>query len=273
MSEDPLKAERDRLERDRQKLREDREEFERARVRQLEEIRERERQRDRERERDREEFRDRERRRRAQAAQDRRAYVPKYRTTRVAGPGPSLVLQDLERLAYAWTRTGVETVIGLNQAMGNLALNLTDSIWGRRAEGSTVYRRETVGSTRPRSVYAESFDDEVGCAPGKRRVYRVRTEPEPEVTRETSSLASDVSVDVSNAVRESAHVLTRSAENFSRIFEEETERDDVRDELDDVRDELDDDIPRPVSSRTVTERDDPLKERVRRDPDLDRPLR
>ena len=262
MTGDPIESERERLERDKQRLQDDLARYDQARDRERETSRQRAREREYERDRDRQEFYERERRRGAEAAQDERTYGPRYDTaTRSVGPGPGLVLQDLGRLAYAWIRTGVETVMGINQAIGNLSLNLTDSIWGRHAEASTTGIRETYGS-RPRSAYADyggkhKYSDRRDYRPGSSRIY--------DRSPDTPSFVSDISIDLSNAVRQAAAVLSRSAENFSRVFEQETARDDLANEFDET--------PPPASASTVTEENDAPSAKEPKGPVIDRPIR
>ncbi len=265
MTDDPIETERERIERDKQRLEDDLERFEQARERQRQTLRQREQEREEERARDREEFRERERRRAAETARDQRTYAPRYNTVRRSvGPGPGLVLQDLGRLAYAWVRTGVETAIGINKAIGNLALNLTDSIWGRHPESATAGVRETYGS-QTRYEYADSYDYGGRGTYSTRGDYRTRRVRIDDCSLDAPSIVSDLSIGLSNAVRQTAEAISRSAENFSRVFEEETASDDVANEFNEP-------FPPPPAS-TVTGENDALSAKEPRKPLTDEPIR
>lgn len=245
MAQDQVEIEQERLEQDKQRLQDDLSRYDQAREQEREKLRQRARERAYERDRDRQEFYERERRRAAEAAQDERTYRtyerasgptyertygPRYETaTRPLDPVPDLVLKDVGRLSYAWIRTSIEAFMGINQAIGNLGLNLSDSIWGRQADVSPTIIRETPGSRR-RSANAGRYEH------GGKYEYRGRRDDQSssiyDRSPDTRPFASAISIELSNAVRHSVAMFCRSAENFSRLFEQETARDDLANELD-----------------------------------------
>ncbi|MFL6335535.1 MAG: hypothetical protein ACJ754_19675 [Pyrinomonadaceae bacterium] len=259
-----------RVERDREKVQEERESYERASERQQKNLRQRELDREEERERDLKEFRARERRRAEEAARDERTASPRARygpRDTAPGPGPSIVMQDLGRLAYAWTRTSAEAINGITQTMGDLVLNLTDSIWGRRPD-------ETTSSARARYSGRARYDERDYFSGrstyDNRRDARTRSDEYADRSWNAGpAVVSDISVDVSKAVRQTADVLSRSAENFSRVFERETERDDFVNETerDDFVDEHDEPPPAASASTVADDSKEPKK------PITDRPNR
>jgi hypothetical protein len=123
-------------------------------------------------------------------------------------PGIVQVTRDVERLAYAWTRANTEMLFGATQVLGDLILNLADSLYGQST-----------------GRYEEEVDT-------NRHVRHEESSYEPSRARRRSSRRADVfedfSNDLSEAVRNTADVFARSADNFSRVFEQETEYDDER---------------------------------------------
>ena len=187
---------RDRQEIDREmRDREERDKQVRERERRDEEMharerRERERFRERERERDRERDSDRDRLRHVERERERDEPSPYW--------GPAQVKSDLSRLAYASARAGTDIFVGITEVIGNLVGNFKDSM----LPGGPGYRRR------------RSDDDRDYGAGGPRRGY---------------GRSSDAMDDVRSAVRETADVVARSGEDFSRyydnsIYEERDER-------------------------------------------------
>jgi len=97
-------------------------------------------------------------------------------------------------------------LVGVSQVAGNLLLSVTDTLWGRSPGGQR---------------YQETVDYDQ--APDHRRSERWETR--------SRVRGQELSSEISHAVREIADVVSRSAENFSRNFDAEAERDWAEDEM------------------------------------------
>jgi hypothetical protein len=165
--------------------REDREREARERGQRAEQLRAEERaerERFRERERQRDDERERDRARIGRVERERQRYEPSpYQQ-------PVQIKEELGRLVYASARASTDVLVGIAQVFGNLVGSMKDSF----LPGASGYQR---GGYR---------DDEVRY--GGRR-------------QSTYSRGWDAIDDVRSAVRETADVVARSGENFSRYYD------------------------------------------------------
>jgi hypothetical protein len=178
---------------------------------------------------DREATREKERRRQDESESRQRTYEARYGTYADDRSTRPDLGRELERVVYALARSNTRLLVGVTEILGNLITNLNDSVWGRPMGGPRV------GVDEPYDPYAEpvrsrryepEFDDEPlrSRRYEERGRYRTPNRVESFVTR-SSGVLSNLSEDLTQAVRDSAAILSRSARDLSSILEDVAERD------------------------------------------------
>ena len=171
-----------------------------------------------------------ERKKRARARERNRER--EARTAADATPRPEFS-GELERLAYALTRSNTRLLVGVTEVIGNLLTNLNDSLWGRPLGGPRAGLGDVYSETARERPFRSDIEDE----PVRRRRDESSTRPrsrsrvENVVSRSSKTLAN-ISNDLTQAVRDSAAVLSRSAEELSLILEDVADREYEDDEPD-----------------------------------------
>jgi hypothetical protein len=200
----------------------------RERQRDEERLRERERQRAEASARDREANREKDRQRREESESRRRTYEARYGigADEVQSRPQTDFGREFHRVAYALVRSNTRLLVGVTEVVGNLITNLNDSVWGRPMGGPRIGvdapYDEPLRSRRDEPY----FDDDEPLRARRyeeRGRYRTRNRVESFVTQ-SSDIISNLSGDLTQAVRDSAAILSRSAEDLSRILEDVAER-------------------------------------------------
>jgi hypothetical protein len=246
-----------RAERDLKKAREARKRQAKERAEDQDTLRDRERERAEASERDREAYREREERRQDERERRRREYETRYGRTTRTRPGERVETgrgemgRELERIAYAVARSNTRLLVGATEVIGNLLINLNDSLWGRPLGGPRYPSdlcdpeepaRARRGAARYDAPDDDFYDDEYeprarrASSAGRRTrraqpvyerprgAYRERSRIDNFVTR-SGDVLSDISDDLTQALRDSAAVLSRSAQDVSCILEDVAEPD------------------------------------------------
>lgn len=202
----------------------------RERERDEERLRDRERERAEASARDRDANREKERRRQDESESRRRRYEVRYGIDVEDRPFRADLGREVHRVAYALARSNTRLLVGVTEILGNLITNLNDSVWGRPMGGPRIGVHEPyAGPLRSRRDEPD-FDDDFDDEPGRGRRYearggyRTQNRVESFVSR-SSDVLSNLSEDLTQAVRDSAAILSRSAQDLSRILEDVAERD------------------------------------------------
>jgi hypothetical protein len=191
------------------------------------------------REREYEELRAKDRARRS--AGDRNRFRQSRRADAPARSNVATVARDVDRLAYSVSRAGVRAYFGTVNALGDLLLNLTDTYY---AYPYDQHDRNRNDDERGR----DRNDDERGRARSHDRDSRRERSVPSERSR---SYYNDLYGDLSQAVRDTADVIADSANEFSRVYDEEKERDDDFEERD-AREREDEERVKPERPRRHT---------------------
>jgi hypothetical protein len=132
----------------------------------------------------------------------------------------SSVVRDVDRLAYSLTRASARAYFGTVGAIGDLVVNLADSLYAQPYgyEGRERYRDPARDPSRdpdrdstrtPPRDRAGGYGDRPGGYEGGGH-----------------TLSSDVSGSLRQAIRDTADVWSDSVREFSQVFHDEQERDD-----------------------------------------------
>ena len=138
----------------------------------------------------------------------RSASRARYSDDRDYVSGSADVARDLTRLAFAWTQAGAHALFDTVSVVNNLAADVTDSVIDSLAPG-----RDEDGDgddDSPRASKSRSADS--------RRSYR-RGPP----------VLDQVNNSVSRALRDAADVISRTADDFTRAYDDEVADDDAAD--------------------------------------------
>ena len=226
---------------DLRKARAERKKHARERERDEESLRDRERKRAEASARDRDANREKERRRQEESESRRRTYEARYGTGVDDRPSRPDLGRELERVVYALARSNTRLLVGVTEILGNLITHLNDSVWGRPMGGprmgvdepyadplrSRRYEPDFDEPSRSRRYepdfdeplrsrrYEPDFDDDPlrSRRYHERGGYRTANRVESFVTR-SSGVLSNLSEDLTQAVRDSAAILSRSARDL-----------------------------------------------------------
>lgn len=217
-------------EEDLRKARAERKKHARERERDEERLQDRERERAEAGARDRDANRERERQRQEESESRRRTYEARYGIDVEDRPSRADLGREFHRVAYALARSNTRLLVGVTEVLGNLITNLNDSVWGRPMGGPRVGVDEPDDElyTEPRRSRRDDRDYDAEPLRGRRYEtrgrYRAQNRVETFVSR-SSDVFSNLSGDLTQAVRDSAAILSRSARDLSRILEDVAERD------------------------------------------------
>jgi hypothetical protein len=114
--------------------------------------------------------------------------------------GAEYLGREVERLAIAMARSNARLLVGTTSLIGNLLVNVNELVLGRLLGGLRL-------------------GDAFGIPPGSGATAgRGRVE---QAAARTGGIIEGISGVVTGAVRDSANLVTRSVEDFSRAYEEE----------------------------------------------------
>lgn len=122
--------------------------------------------------------------------------------------GSADVARDLTRLAFAWTQAGAHALFDTVSVVNNLAADVTDSVIDSLAPGRDEDENGDDDSRSSRTAKGRSADS--------RRSYR-RGPP----------VLDQVNNSVSRALRDAADVISRTADDFTRAYDDEVADDDA----------------------------------------------
>jgi hypothetical protein len=111
------------------------------------------------------------------------------------------VRHELGNVVRALNRSNTRLIVGATEVIGRLLLDLNDTLFGPR---SAAYR--------PQDTYEEPY--EIPRGPSRAETFVGRS----------AGVIGGISGDITHAIRDSAAVLSRSLEQFSRALELESER-------------------------------------------------
>uniref|UniRef100_B0SZY9 Uncharacterized protein n=1 Tax=Caulobacter sp. (strain K31) TaxID=366602 RepID=B0SZY9_CAUSK len=130
--------------------------------------------------------------------------------------GSADVARDLTRLAFAWTQAGAHALFDTVGVVNNLAADVTDSVIDSLAPSRTDDRD----------------GDEDGDEDDRRssRARRGRSASARRSSRRGPPVLDQVNSSVSRAIRDAADVISRTADDFTRAYDEEVGDDDNDDD-------------------------------------------
>lgn len=114
--------------------------------------------------------------------------------------GSADVARDLTRLAFAWTQAGAHALFDTVSVVNNLAADVTDSVIDSLAPGRD-----------------DEDDDDARASSARGRSSR----------RRGPAVLDQVNNSVSRALRDAADVISRTADDFTRAYDDEVAGDDA----------------------------------------------
>ena len=136
------------------------------------------------------------------SASRRGASRARYSDDRDYVSGSADVARDLTRLAFAWTQAGAHALFDTVGVVNNLAADVTDSV---------------IDSLAPGRDEDEDGDTRASASSARGRSSRRRGPP----------VLDQVNNSVSRALRDAADVISRTADDFTRAYDDEVADDDA----------------------------------------------
>lgn len=137
------------------------------------------------------------------------------------------IVRDVDRFAYSLTRAGARVYFGTVGALGDLVVNLADSLYAS-PYGLDSRRSRDGDTSRTRAQSQDRYDrnDRYDRSDRYDRNDRNDRYDRPGERDSGASLSSDITGNLRQAIRDTADIWSDSAREFSDVFHDEQERDD-----------------------------------------------